>query len=901
MSLLINDDSPSSRWYIQSKLLPPKPPVRMFAKQEMAMRLAQDVALTILDAPAGYGKTTVLLQGLEQLKAVGRQVCWLSLDEEDRAPEQFIAYIILSLKTANVALPHLEEAAIARLADIEYKKVIKPLLLSIAQHKLPLILVMDDYHHVTGSVVDEIMNLILNYQPHNLTFIVAGRGRPGFKFEQQRASGHAVVIDKSELAFSPAEISTYFSGALTEAETQILALRSQGWPAAIQLAMLWLDRNKEAMSSLSSFSGRTKELASYLAEQVFLALPDITKDFLLHTAILDVVEGHMAIALTGRQDALLLLEELELKGLPILSLNEERTRFRYHHLFSEFLYNQLRRSNPSLLHNLHSKASLSYVKSGDKIQAARHAAAAGNANEAAACLERAGGWYQVMRGKLWNLLEFRDLPDSAFSAHPQLRLAQIHLMAREGMVLEARQAYNELKALTDDFNSSTGRDWNIDVRIDSIIVEMGLKIYEAKPIKFEEVKSLTHVIECSHRKDKMLSVICRHMAVISYYDFGDLQNCCEAATPLFREWHAAETLSMANYMACYRARALFGLGKALAAEDVLMSILAEMSQFFAEASRSGAVAPLLLAEIKYEQGDTEPAKRLMGQSFSRIIDVEVWFDLETSTYRTAAMLAFHEKGAEEALKILDIGIDAAIARGVELTVRYLDILRHHILILSARTSEAKAILEKPFVTEILNTPTTEKMAAWQLSHAIKISYSRHLIMEEKYNEARELLLPLIMQLRIMGHNRYLLDALILALFTEIDSEQTEKLLAEAIDLARPEGFIRPFFDAGPDFAALAQKLLKSYSVLTIDQAAYLQKLLKHGDISDNNGLLVQTDSNLSPREQEILEMMSAGLSSKEIAVALGVAESTVKTHRKNLYRKLGVHRRSSAIAKLIAG
>lgn len=897
-----NRDWQDGRWLLRAKTLPPQVPHKVFERPRLMELAARGrPRLLLVDAPAGYGKSTFLTQLFRKLSAEPGKVCWLTLDDDDQSADRFLSSLVITLARNGISLPRLEEAARTGFQDIHFKAGLTFLLAAVEELATPVTVILDDYHRVAGSGADQVIDLILAHQPEALTLVVAGRGRPGFRFEHLRAAGTAAVLARAELAFTEEEIATYMGG-ISPIEARMLAARTQGWPVAIQLASLWRDRNRDmSLLTLDSFSGRTRDLAAYLAEQVFLGLGEDIKAFLLAVSVVNDIDADLALSLSGRTDALALLEQLEEQGLPVAPLDERRSRFRFHQLFREFLRDRLERTSMAEARRLHGKAADWYAGQQHYLEAARHAAAAGDALKAAALLEQAGGWHQVLRGRLWSLLKFRDLPEQVFRVHPQLRLAQIYLMAREGEVREARAAFEGLRRLTGDFRELQGRDWDPRIDVGRLVVDLALRIYEAIPITLDDARRLERTIATLPQNDPTLDAMARHLSAIAHYDLGNFEACREVAEPLLAAWGRLDNPTMVNYMASYIARALFHLGAAQRAEQILLATHAQMDALFQEASRSGAVAPLFLSEIQYERGDLQGARRLMSPCFSRIVAVESWFDLDISAYRTASLLAFHLDGADEAFDTLRRGMEAARQRGLDRTERYLKILEIHVLWLAGRTEEALRLAAEPWFREMVAADVAREPWLWPTTNAALVIAARVTLAGGRPDEAATILASAIERFRAAGHKRHLLDALLVACGAAAGAGRMQDAashLAEAWAIARTQGFTQPFRDEGADFTALLEDLARSGSRDAADLLARIGGECDAGDDGRGADLPPEVAGRLSPREQEVLALMGDGLSSKEIADRLQLSESTVKTHRKNLYRKLRVHRRSSAIALL---
>lgn len=911
---------PDYDWLLLSKLRPPRFTTHMLQRERIVDQTVGSGSwrVVLLDAPAGFGKSTLLAQCFHTIGARGVKVCWLSLDEDDQSPEQFLSYLIASIESTGASLPSLRVAMQNQLSDSRPEAVLNHLLALLERLPERYVLFIDDYHRVSGSSADRLMELLISRLPENLSLFIATRGRAEIQVERLRLSGQLLLLDQDDLSFTEAEIAA-FGNDFSPAETRLLAVQTGGWPVAVQLAVWWLKQNQdhESVRSLKRYTGRSRDLAAYLTEQIFVSLPERLQEFLLCTSITDSFDTGLANALTGRDDAGVMIDALDRQGLPLMTVDDERSIFRYHHLLQQFLRDQLRRRSPQRVPELHTSAAHYLADLERPFEAARHATEAGDASLAAVLLERAGGWLTILKGGLWNLLKFRDLPETALRKHPDLRLAQIYLMAREGDVRTAREAFDELRRITGDFREFRGRDWNARVDVGRIVVNLALNIYEAEPIGHDDVKQLEEALTALPEIDPNLRALTGHLSAIAAYDAAEFAECERLTTVMSEEWRRLGNLSMTNYMTSYQARALMAQGRAQDAEAVLFTSLQEMGTFFQEASRSGAVAPLFLAEIRYEQDRLVEARRLLKQTFSMVVDVESWFDLDTSGYRTAAFLALHDEGVAQSLQLIERARETVHRRGLTLTTRYLELLGLRVLIMAGRGREAAAEARRVGAVELMDTSVDEDPWAWRLAYPAQLVGAELELTLGSSSKALTRLQRLQQRLNERGYRRCELESQVLTAIASCRLNYTQEAAAaleSAVAMAVPQGFTRVFLDRRELVQTLVDAIRKPALArrLSSEACSFIRSLdTNHrppavpapprspvGAPSRTEDIDVARSLGLSARETEVLSLMKSGLSSKEIATALGVSESTVKTHRKNLYRKLDVSRRSAAIAKL---
>jgi LuxR family maltose regulon positive regulatory protein len=326
--------------------------------------------LTLIAAPAGFGKTTLVVDWLKQIDL---PAAWLSLDEADNDLPRFLAYLAAAFQQVDEDIGALLRSALQSQQPPAIEKVLTALLNDIAIRIDPLILVLDDYHLLTEAAILEVMEFLLHHQPPQLHLLLATREDPDLPLARLRARDQLTEIRARDLRFTQAETEAFLRDvmglALSEQDVAALEDRTEGWAVGLQLAGLSMQKQEDLTGFIAAFSGSQRHILDYLTDEVLKQQPESIRTFLLQTAILDRLTGPLCDALTGRNDGDKMLVHLEAANLFVIPLDEERCWYRYHHLFSDLLRNQLTRSHPEWIPELHRRASRWYEANGD-IQAA---------------------------------------------------------------------------------------------------------------------------------------------------------------------------------------------------------------------------------------------------------------------------------------------------------------------------------------------------------------------------------------------------------------------------------------------------------------------------------------------------------------------------------------------------
>lgn len=325
---------------LTTKLYIPPPRPKVVLRPRLIERLNEDRRLTLISAPAGFGKTTLVSEWITNLS---RPTAWLSLDEEDNDPARFLAYLIAALQTIAQAVGERVLAALQSSQPPPVDSLFTGLLNDIAAVPDNFVLVLDDYHLIDAQPVDDVLTFLIEHLPPQMRLVIATREDPELPLARLRAGGQLVELRAADLRFTPAEAAEFLNWvmglSLSEEDVDALEARTEGWIAGLQLAALSMQGRADTTGFIQSFTGSHRFVLDYLVEEVLQQQPENIQDFLLHTSILDRLCGSLcdAVLLDPSVSGQETLEYLERANLFIIPLDSERRWYRYHHLFVELL------------------------------------------------------------------------------------------------------------------------------------------------------------------------------------------------------------------------------------------------------------------------------------------------------------------------------------------------------------------------------------------------------------------------------------------------------------------------------------------------------------------------------------------------------------------------------------
>ena len=317
-----------------TKLWPPIPRAGLVSRANLQSLLQAGLQgkLCLLSAPPGFGKTTLLAQWCA-VEGAGR-VAWVSLDEGDNDPTRFWGYVVAALRTVEPSVGTAALAALQRTGADLYRAVLPSLHNELSAIGSPLVLVLDDYHLVTNATCHQTLGVFLDHLPAGVHVVLSTRADPPLSLARMRARGELAEIRVADLQFTNEEASELLNGSmglqLTTDDVQRLALRTEGWVAALYLAGLSLRGGKDASAFIASFQGNHRHIADYLGAEVLQRQPEQVRTFLLRTSVLGHLSGPLCDAVLEAEGSAGLLRELECSNLFVVPLDDHRQWYRYH-------------------------------------------------------------------------------------------------------------------------------------------------------------------------------------------------------------------------------------------------------------------------------------------------------------------------------------------------------------------------------------------------------------------------------------------------------------------------------------------------------------------------------------------------------------------------------------------
>jgi LuxR family maltose regulon positive regulatory protein len=849
--------------------------------------LSASCKLTLISAPAGFGKTTLIS---EWIANCGRPVGWFSLDEGDNDPIRFLTYIVAALQTivANMGKgvlpilqspqpPPIETILIALLNEIT----------TVPDH---FVLVLDDYHVIDSKPVDKALTFLLEHLPPHMHLVIATREDPHLPLTRLRARGQLTELRAADLRFTPAEAAEFLNQMmglnLSAEDITALETRTEGWIAGLQLAAISMQGHQDTASFIRSFTGSHHFVMDYLVEEVLQQQSESIQTFLLRTSILDRMCGPLCEVVlrapvgSGQE----ILEYLGRANLFIVPLDNERRWYRYHHLFADLLRQRLHQmvssgNEEGGVAEYHIRASVWYEDHGLEIEAFQHAAAANDIERAERLIE-GDGIPLHFQGAVAAIMDWlASLPKTIMDSRPSLcvRYATLSLVAGQTTGLEEKLQMAEA-AIQGIPSAATGLDEKTRILIGQIAsarARLAVSKYQIETIFVQACRALEYL-----PSDSLVS-----------------------------RFRACWSLAYAYHFRGERAAAARACAEALSIAEASGNIL------------DAIIATLLMGQIQQLENQLHLAfetfqrsLRLLGDNYPPPSTGEAYRGLATIYYEWNNLDAAEHYGQRslQLLRQYDRIIDRFIIS--EVFLARLKLAQGDVPGAVAMLAETEqSVRENNFVLRMPEVAATQiqvllkqgnQHAAAELARRFELplSQARILLAQGNYSAALAGLEPFRQQMEARGWADEGLRAMVLqavALHQKGEKDYAVQLLGEALVLAEPGGFIRLFVDEGAPMAQLLGEAA-SHGVMT----AYIGKLLSAFDAekrkSEGKPALPTAQPLIEPlsqRELKILQLIAQGLSNREIGERLFLALSTVKGYNQKIFEKLQVQSRTEAIAR----
>jgi LuxR family maltose regulon positive regulatory protein len=880
------------------------PPVRAewLSRPRLVELLQQglDRKLTLVSAPAGFGKTTLLSQCV---RLCGRPGSWVSLDEADNDAARLWTYVIAAVQRVQ---PRTGATALADLQSghtPQTEVLLTGWINEVAPSAEPFLLVLDDLHLITEPAVHEQLTFVIENMPPQMHLIVSTRADPPWPLARYRGRGEVTELRADDLRFTPDEASAFLNEhmglSLSAQDVAALEGRTEGWIVGLQMAALSMRGRDDASAFITAFTGTHRFVLDYLVEEVLGQQTSAVQDFLLWTSILYRLTGSLCDAVADRGDSRTLLAQLERANLFLVPLDDERRWYRYHHLFADLLRRRLEQSLPDQVPVLHWRACEWYEQNGLIAEAINHALAAGNV-ERVARLVGESALAMMEFSQLMSLEKWLDgLPDGVVRSQPWLCVAHAWMLAFTG------QPHAVEPLLQDAEETAAERDERSQERMvgEDEWQRMSGHIAAIRAYVAGVTGNAREAVEYARQARKRLpadDLLTRGWAAaalaLNLYRCRDLAAGDQAlaeAVSLSREIGASyvSVMVLCNLAAIRRLQGR--LVEAAAIFREALQLVEEHAQRSGRPLSVSGYAHTYLATVLWEWNELEAA---MSHVQVGIELCERWGEpqLLTGGYMCLASVLQTVGDAHGALDALDKAKQAASSLSPWYAARVAP------LEAMIRLRQGDLAAASQWAASQRNGPEHyfDLFEYW----SARLTLARVRMAQGEWAQAMELLTSVLKATEDAGRMQYVVIALALQAITlqaQGHAEQALTALERALSIAEPEGYVRAFIEEGAPMAALLRQAVARG--MMVEYANRLLAALQRETTAVPPSVADRRSSGLieplTERELEVLRLLATRLSTREIADHLVVSVHTVRSHSKNTYAKLGVHGRHEAVER----
>jgi len=885
---------------LETKLYIPQPRSDLVRRDHLLDRLNKNIdkKLTLISAPAGFGKTTLLSEWISLCEI---QAVWISLDKGDSDPTQFIQYLIAAFQSINVNVGRAASSMLQSSQKPPIESIMINLIKEVSDISNNCVIVLDDYHAIDTKQIHNIVEMLIDYLPMQLHLVIATRVDPPLSLARLRGRNQLAELRAADLSFTCSETTVFLNEMmnleLSSQEISVLETRTEGWVTGLQLAALSIQGRDDISEFVKTFAGDDRHIVDYLVEEVLNQQAQPIQDFLVQTCILNRLSGPLCEFVTGQKNGQEMLADLERANLFIFPLDNKRCWYRYHHLFADLLHARLRQSKRKKEAELHMRAAEWFARNKLVAEAVEHTISAGNYEQAARLVEQ-NTFGLLSQGKLNTLLKWiRTLPKEVARRRPWLCIYQAWALCFAGQfndvapLLKDAERCMHLSASKQDSNLGDIVQQEMMGNIAAIQAHISVLIGD-----FHQAIEYANLAIETLPKSSLFPCSVAHWALgIGNYLNGDIEiarHSCAEVVKLGRAMDNVWTTvtGLTDLASVHQIQGQLSQTATLCREALQLA-----TECGAQSLGYMGRVEAKLADVLYEQNELVAAKNYLTDSIEK---AHRWKNPNHFVY-SYCLLALVLRAQGNLKGSFDVLMEADHIRGKFPILPVLE-----------------SMLEKCNVRLWLSQKNMKPIEHWAEENDIKdakrndasfkipkdkkqmlITLARVFIAMDNADKALNILKHLGGDAESEKRIGVLIEILILqVLALQALNKKTSalKVLERALALAEPGGYVRVFVDEGPSIAILLEKLLNDKAGVS---RAYVNKLLSAFQVDK----LIQTQDGLveqlSERELEVLRLIAAGLSNRRISEELYISLSTAKTHLRNIYGKLNVHSRTKAIVK----
>ena len=871
-------------WLLKTKVLAPDPPDQYVRRTPLLDRLQglTERRLTVLQAPGGFGKTTVLADLIRAAREQGLVAAWISLDRDD-TPNLFGSYLALAFEHAGLDLtrPNLHDAWSSSSAVQQMGMLSR----AIELHAAPCLLVLDEVDQLPRRTV-QLVDLLVKRAPGNLHFAAAFRSNPGLDLAPDILDGESMVVGVEEFRFSRADIASFFRGKLSRRQLIAVEARTAGWPVA-----LMVHRNLQADKAAGQGAEAAQITENYFGVRLLRDLSAEDRARLLELAVFDWIEADLVQDVLGSSDAMARVTGLRaLDGL-LPPIGGDGSVRRLHPLLRHYCLAMLSIEDPASKRSLHRRIALALAGRGHLTPSWRHAAEAGDSRLVGELIERFGVFQLWLREGVARLISAgRFLTPEIMTRYPRLELLHCIILRLSSRFAEANALFDAVARKTDGFTRDRDGGSADALAVDRVFTE-GVLVGGAERLPPDELDSRLPAAAGDTGDAAAVRNVARArhvMSCIVCYERARFEESRQHG--LRAQAHFADDVRFGDVFVniCLGMSAM-ARGRVQEAAESYGRARQGARKFFASDPCLTVSTDVLAIELDLERNREKTVQRRTLQSMAEVRGV--WIDVYATAIAVTAELTFAQHDSGAVIPLLTKAVDTAAATGIDSLSRHMSALLAYYLVEVGRVGEAARLWRDHGLPcdapELLDLDRQ----SWRTMEALSCARIRLLAAQGEYGAAEDLASRLCGVAAERGLVRSLLRGVALSMVAAHGAGHADRALArlvECLDLTREVDYVRPLVRHRTVSRALLRQLLDGG--LAEDMRLTAESVLVQLDESSTAAASI-----FSARELEVLAGIRHGLRNKEIAGRLGITDEGVRYHMRSIYRKTGAGRRTDVV------
>ena len=883
---------------ISSKFAPPKPPAALITRFTLSVILKEiDLKnFVMITAPAGYGKTTLLNQLKNDLLKTGKKVTWLSLDENDTRISQFITYLIKSLHFVGIPIGDAALAAYQKPSKTQLEDFRNCFINEIHAYKTPIVVILDDLHYIKNNKIVELIDELISYAPPNLCIVIASRHEPSLSTSRYRIHGTMIEINYKELKFSYEEAHNFIQRTLESPEDDYSLSRrlyefTDGWVAALQLAMISVKNSDNVDRLLDSYKGSKTQLSEFLYTDVLSSLPEDIITFLSKTSILRDMNADLCMAVSGFINSEELLEQIKQLNLFLLSVENKEGWYTYHPRFREFLHANLLKLPAVDIQELNWKASEWYESQNLIADALQHALNGNDDLRTLKLLENAAISF-LSEGQFQALIEWHEiLNPPLIEDYPNFWIATAYSLMLCFRISDSQEMIKKIK------KTKVYEDELVQFRLS--VIDLTIAMYEDNR---EKIFSLhDNWPKVFPFLDRLFVPAALNPVSIAFAQIGELQKARDIYNYLIPIPEKQRAFIATTYQQCYLAHTYFQEGRLEIAEKYCRDRLTLSEKRLGYFSVASCATSAFFSEILYEKNCLRELFVMLSERMGIICEnltpdgiikpyvslakaYQANNDTEKALANIQELYLIGQKNSQRRFLINALGIRVQIFLQMDDLIAAQETLRELENIVSGDN------LKPPLANEEYILASLARVYLQFHENDYKSALSKLTIIRESKIYPRQ-------------HNLGVkIDALICVCNMRLKPEISSlPQVLEVLKAGEKIGLVRTFLDDTAFMECIKPHTAEILSYNKCEDIRNYLLLLLDQDQTQHDALLVPHTTKgadavfFTDQDKQILRLIAHGLPNKVIAHKLDVSIDTIKYHLKKIYVKTNTSGRTEAI------